>query len=645
MNNRCIEIYDILFDEDDYISAKTLATMVGVTPKTIYLDVRKLEESFGDFPLMIDRRPNKGLKLEGSLEIQQEFKNQLHEKTNKQADSYSLEERRKQLFMELILEGKSVSLQEFSERYFVSKTAILNDIDYFKQCFSSHKVAITTINKRFEFIGEERAIQSAIADYFMKQDLVSIYGKEPELKEYFGNIIYSVIHAICFEDKLIDFSRMNDYYTESLFCNLLILSYRVMNNHHIIFGNYANVAEQKSYESYSLACDLGQLMTQRMDIHFENQDMDALSNILFAHKAYPAKIENQSWGTVVDEIIERFEQIADIILDDKEELRGQLLSHLPPMILRLRRGMQITNPLLEEIKKKHLPLFTTSWYVLSALEPKYNIALNDDEVAFITIFFQVALNKTIPVNKIIIACPYGAVSSKFILRKLRQILPKNDDITTCSVAQLKNMNLSDVSLVVITADIYIDAAIPHVKVSPFLGNEDYAKIIEAYANCIYRKQDKMKAVMDLHHMEFTTLNKYLRAEDIFFHMSFPDKDSCLNYMIDHFEQKGYVDEGFRASVFDRENIGNTALENNVAIPHAKPELCKQLAIGIMTLTKPVRWMKGYEVDFIILISVPQRLENEFGSIVLDIYHLIEEPDIAANIKKLNHGKELIEVIH
>lgn len=91
MNNRCIKIYDILFDEDDYISAKTLATMVGVTPKTIYLDVRKLEESFGDFPLMIDRRPNKGLKLEGSLEIQQEFKNQLHEKTNKQADSYSLE--------------------------------------------------------------------------------------------------------------------------------------------------------------------------------------------------------------------------------------------------------------------------------------------------------------------------------------------------------------------------------------------------------------------------------------------------------------------------------------------------------------------------------------------------------------------------
>ena len=644
MNDRCIKVYDILFDVDDYISAKVLASMVGVTPKTIYLDARKLEEACKDLGLIIDRRPNRGLKLKGSLEAKQKFKNKLHNKEKMETDFYSLDERRKQLFIELILEGKSVSLQEFSERYYVSKTAILNDIDYFEKYLSVHRVTIATINKRFEFIGEEQGIQSAIADYFMKQSLVSIYDTESELKDYFGNTVYSVMRTICFEDNLIDFSRMNDYYTESLFCNLLIFAYRTMNNHHITPGNYSNMTDQKGHESYSLACDLGNIMTQRMNIHFKNQDIDVLSNILFAHKAYPIKVENQSWGTVVDEIIERFEHIADVVLDDSDELRGQLLSHLPPMVLRLRRGMQITNPLLGEIKKKHLPLFTTSWYVLSALEPKYNIVLNDDEVAFITIFFQVALNKTIPINKIIIACPYGAVSSQFILRKLRQILPKNDDITTCSVSQLKRMNLSDISLVITTSDIYIDASIPHVQVSPFLGNEDYAKIFEAYANYIYRKQEFVKSTMDLHQMEFTTLNKYLRAEDIFFKMRFPNKESCLNYMIDHFEKNGYVQEEFRSSVFEREKIGNTALENNVAIPHAKPELCNQLAIGIMTLTEPVRWMKGYDVDLIILISVPQRMENEFGSIVLDVYHLIEQTDVVANIKKLNNGEELIEVI-
>lgn len=178
----------------------------------------------------------------------------------------------------------------------------------------------------------------------------------------------------------------------------------------------------------------------------------------------------------MDELIRRLEQVTDIVLDDTSELKGQLLSHLPAMIIRLNNGLRISNPFLEDIKTRHLVLFTASWYVLSVLESKYNVALNDDEVAFITIFFQMAISKSTPSHNILVICPYGMASSQFPVRKLRQILPRNDDISSCGASKLKKVDLQDVDLIVTTTDIHLDVPIPTIKVSPLLTEQECAAV-------------------------------------------------------------------------------------------------------------------------------------------------------------------------
>lgn len=644
MNNRQIRLFDILFEQDDYITAKTLAEQLKVTPKTIYLDIRKIEESCSNLNLYIDRRPNHGLMLIGQQKEKQKFKNQIHSTEAQQENELSLESRRLDIFRETLLKGQSISLQDFSEQYFVSKTAILNDLEYFSQFMEQVDVQFVTINKRIEIIGTESDIQSAIVNYLFHLIYENKDQRDVILERHFGKIIYSVIKKIYTEGNMIDFSRMNDYYEESLFLNLLAFVTRIQNGKHLKNDGSIQL-DGSEKESYPLAFDLCSLISQRLEITFENEDIEVLSKLLFAHKAFPIKVENQSWGETVDEIIRRLEQTEDIVLDDSFELRSQLLSHLPAMVLRLSKGVKITNPLLQEIKNRHLPLFTASWYILSILESKYHITLNDDEVAFITIFFQMAINKTIPSHNILVICPYGAASSQFIVRKLRQILPKNDVITSCRAAKLKEMDLNEINLIVTTTPMHLDEPTPMIQVSPFLNNEDYAKIFKAYAKYVFLEKNRLLESLRLHQLELPSLKKYIKGQDLFFRQTLENKEECLDFLISQFEKNGYVKEGFRKSVFEREKIGSTGLENNVALPHAKPELCNQVAIGILTLTHPIKWTKEYDVDMIVLLSVPSEMENEFGDIVLDLYHLIENSSIVAEIKKLKQGDDLISILN
>ena len=58
----------------------------------------------------------------------------------------------------------------------------------------------------------------------------------------------------------------------------------------------------------------------------------------------------------------------------------------------------------------------------------------------------------------------------------------------------------------------------------------------------------------------------LKKENVFFKLDFNTKEDCLDFMIKKLEKDDIVKEGFRKSVYKRENIGSAVLENGVAIP-------------------------------------------------------------------------------
>lgn len=141
-------------------------------------------------------------------------------------------------------------------------------------------------------------------------------------------------------------------------------------------------------KNYPLASDIAHYLEKELPVVFTDQDKTILSKYLTSYRVSSIHIETDENTLLIDLIIKRLEEAENIRLLNKDELRNQLLLHIPAMVLRLKNGIKIKNPLLDEVKSRYLHLFTLSWYVLSVVEERYAVTLTEDEISLLRFIFR-----------------------------------------------------------------------------------------------------------------------------------------------------------------------------------------------------------------------------------------------------------------
>ena len=633
MNPRQISIFNYLLEQNDYVTAKTISKEFNVTPKTIYIDINILQEELIEYELSIDKKTNCGILLVGTDELKAKARsiiNSYYEgSTNLGLD---VESRRKQLFVDLVLFGNSISLQKTSEQYYVSKSSILYDLEFLRKKFliKYHVNIETDYDKKIKLTGTEENIQLAIINAFIN----TILKKEKEQTYLiFNEKINLVINSMLENSVIIDLNGFADYYRQALKITLFIFFTRIENGFHIKKDEYYFLDDLDFMKNYPIAKEISDYLEEQLNIKCTNEDKMTLAKYLASYRIKSNKSNEGDYKEVVNRIINCLEKIENICIKNREELTNQLLLHIPSMVLRLKNGIKIENPLLDEIKSRYLHLFTLSWYLFSTIETEYNISLTEDEISFIVIYFQMAINKSSDSRRILVVCPYGIVSSKYVVSQLKNVLPKYDDIQACGYEDLKNKKLDNLDLIVSTSSQKIDTSVPVVHVSPMLDNVDCAKIFDAYSKYVFLTSTRIGEIFNQNNINIPLLRHHIKKENVFFKLDFNTKEDCLDFMIKKLEKDDIVKEGFRKSVYKRENIGSAVLENGVAIPHGLPTEVNEIGLVILTLKRPIRWSTSW-VDMIVLIAVPEDKIIEFESMVLELYEMISNTDVLEEIKKI-----------
>ena len=633
MNPRQISIFNYLLEQNDYVTAKTISKEFNVTPKTIYIDINILQEDLIEYELSIDKKTNCRILLDGTDELKAKERsiiNSYYEgSTNLGLD---VESRRKQLFVDLVLFGNSISLQKTSEQYYVSKSSILYDLEFLRKKFliKYHVNIETDYDKKIKLTGTEENIQLAIINAFIN----TILKKEKEQTYLiFNEKINLVINSMLENSVIIDLNGFADYYRQALKITLFIFFTRIENGFHIKKDEYYFLDDLDFMKNYPIAKGISDYLEEQLNIKCTNEDKMTLAKYLASYRIKSNKSNEGDYKEVVNRIINCLEKIENICIKNREELTNQLLLHIPSMVLRLKNGIKIENPLLDEIKSRYLHLFTLSWYLLSTIETEYNISLTEDEISFIVIYFQMAINKSSDSRRILVVCPYGIVSSKYVVSQLKNVLPKYDDIQACGYEDLKNKKLDNLDLIVSTSSQKIDTSVPVVHVSPMLDNVDCAKIFDAYSKYVFLTSTRIGEIFNQNNINIPLLRHHIKKENVFFKLDFNTKEDCLDFMIKKLEKDDIVKEGFRKSVYKRENIGSAVLENGVAIPHGLPTEVNEIGLVILTLKRPIRWSTSW-VDMIVLIAVPEDKIIEFESMVLELYEMISNTDVLEEIKKI-----------
>lgn len=208
-------------------------------------------------------------------------------------------------------------------------------------------------------------------------------------------------------------------------------------------------------------------------------------------------------------------------LTQDSRLEEDLVIHLYQLILRLEAQSSVINPMIDEIKQTYPALYGVVWFGLVEFCKHYQITLTDDEVGFVSIHFQAAMERVKKMHKVLFVCPNGIGTSSFVSAKIRRILPDVNSIETASTSKLEDMDLSDVDFIISTVE-FPDTEKPVVRISPMVTVQDMKRIMNQYIDLIIAREEK-----NAPKLEVASETKDFIAQNILFHHFLPKRTPSI----------------------------------------------------------------------------------------------------------------------
>lgn len=638
LNQRQIKLIKLLCEQNEYKPASFFSKTLSVSTKTIYSDLVDIEKFVDGKNATLIRLPRIGILLEASKEDKSKIKSLLKEKM----DKYSVDFRRMQIIKRLFIESKTLSLESLAKEFFVSKSSLYNDIETIsKQTGSDH--LIMSDESGIYITGNELFVQKATKQsisYYLLHNKNENQSNLNLMELLFEDDVIRLVRQLLYQEYSELTKEVSDYYIYSLEITMIILLTRVKMGYHLEKENDFLFNNIRYMETYIVANSMIEFIKCEMNLIFTQEDVEFLCRQLFAHKiTNRLKTDEMKFVPMVKQIIEQMEFIEKVSFDGDESLYHSLIYHLPAMIVRLKKGIRIHNPLVNDIKNQYSRLFAEVWYALSILESQYDVVLNDDEISLVLIYFQIALDEISKSNNIIIVCPYGNSSSQLILSRVKRFLPEKDHIEIVTIQKLKTIKLRNVDLIISPIDIDV-GDVPIVKVSPLVNNDDIVHILEMYSSSVMEKDIKKAFENKVETFESPIIAKYLDEEFIDLQESFESKEECLDFMISKLENKGYVNDKFRESIINRERMGTTSLDTGVALPHADSGTINRSVISILTLKYPVRW-GSVPVRLIVMMTLSTEDIDLFKDAIVELYQIINKKEYVQEIVEINEEKQML----
>lgn len=171
------------------------------------------------------------------------------------------------------------------------------------------------------------------------------------------------------------------------------------------------------------------------------------------------------------------------IVCDETLLKG-LIQHLNPALYRLTMGLEVRNPIINEIKQYYEQLYNAVSYACRHVFSKYNLTIPGNEIGYITMHLGAALerqNKREKKSSMLIICPNGMSTARMLYHKIRNEFPVFETIEICSLRDMPEKLKDGYTMVISTVNIDRKKVLELTVVSPFLPNEDIDKIKAALA--------------------------------------------------------------------------------------------------------------------------------------------------------------------
>ena len=372
-------------------------------------------------------------------------------------------------------------------------------------------------------------------------------------------------------------------------------------------------------------------------------------------------------------LVAEFEKVACVKFEDKDDLEKALYYHLNTSMYRFQYGIQVGNPMLEDVVREYSELFDLTKIVCHYLEQQIGLPVPEGEVAYLTLHFGAHLQKEEEQNekiRVLIVCTNGISSGNMIKHELLKMLPQVDIVGV--VSNKEAINVHNICDVVISTH-KINCLVPVIVVHPILtdfdkklilnhsvfknlqGNVDVAELFQTIKKFV--DNDKRD---DLHN----ELQKYFESRNqrmtvyldkkkkglldlLSKDLVFVENKKCrweeaLRKSAKPLEERGTINEQYIESIIDslRYYGPYMFITKDVVLAHSQPkDNVNDLGVSIGVFKEQVQFSNFHEAKIIIVMSAKD--QEKHLRVLKDIMGVFS---VEKNVEKLEMAETPDEIL-
>lgn len=666
---RMKQIFQVLLKEEEAIPVKTLAQKVGVSKRTVQRELEYIESALKTYEIRFMSKTGVGVWLEGSGEEKGRLLMDIGE-----GDDYDVsnrENRRKRLILEILKEKGLKKLFYYSSQFGVSEATISGDLEAVEEWLNRYGLFVNRKpGSGISVEGSEddyrRAIRAFINENMDTQAVREAYQDVNGNAASYENLKKSSIGQLLNDDivrRVMDcITGMNNArvltLTESSYTGLIIhiaiAINRILKNE-VIEPDKSWQEESGKDEDYQLAEAIVAELEEEFEVEIPKVEIGYIclhikgakhEKIQWDDKKIP-QMENGQMQQLLNAMVDAFDPGKAYLLKQDDEFIQGLLAHMQPTLIRLMHGMQIQNPVLDDIRNNYPDIYARCEKVAKVLEEVTGKEVPAEETGYLTVHFGAALvrleerKEKIRKVQVGVVCSSGIGISRLMSSKLEKLFRDRVVITTYGKNDITPFVASRVDFFITSISLE-QAQVPVLEVNPLLNEEDIQRIrhmVYKYERMPGKQEEADEFTVQLEEInlvaaQINTVIKYMDFFKVDNRITFEELLIAVGERMSPYSDRR---EMIREDILRRERISTQVFaEFGFALLHTRtkgvirPVFSVCMTRDLQAFLDP--YFKGIAVVFVMLVPMDDKISvnNEIlGHISSMLIEEIEFMDVVA----------------
>ncbi|EQG75400.1 PRD domain protein [Clostridioides difficile DA00165] len=634
MHKRLLTLFKLLNESDDKITCKTLSNHLKVSERTIRNDITSINGTLEKNGAIIKIKKGEGYYIDIlNLALYQQYLALISDDIMDSSEIPDSPIERNQYILKYILYNNTyIKLEDLANSLYVSKFTILNDIKRIKPILSKYNLIL--VSKPYYGVkveGKEIDIRRCISNNMINRNfenyIIGITDREIEL---FNNVDLIELQRVV----LSEINKFNinflDFNLKNFIIHLAITVSRILDGY--CLDNVLDVV-LTDFQSNTTVENIFNYIESKYTIIISKADRVYLYNHFITKSSLLDNVSNR----VDTKIIEYVEEILEVInnqytfdLRNDSVLFDDLVLHFKSILNSKSYNLNKVNPLINTIKSNYPLAFEITLNAIEKVFKNSIYSLTEDEIGYVSLHIGAGIERffqsNIKCKNVVLVCGSGYGSSRLLEVQLNKVFHDKINILQClSFNQFLASELSDVDIIISTIPL----------------NHDSIPIVLVDLNDI---ENISKSITNNSHIYSNLLDNFFDKNLFIVNPKIKDKDELIKLMCNKLTQSEIVFPSFAESVFYRESLSSTNIDDFLAIPHPMELSSIRTKICISILNEPIYWSEDSTVKLIMMLAINKDDYIKINSIYDILLKIIHDNDIRDSISNCNDFDNFLSII-